>query len=105
LGAERAAGIWAQAGASDPGVSESELAFAIEAQPVRSGFAIAYDKLSRREQEVLSLLCQHLTDSEIAERLFIGRRTAETHVANVLRKLGVASRREAAAVATRQGLF
>lgn len=60
--------------------------------------------LTRREQEVLALLCQHLTDPEIAERLFLSPRTASNHVANILGKLGAANRREAIALATRHGL-
>jgi DNA-binding NarL/FixJ family response regulator len=60
--------------------------------------------LTRREHEVLGLLCQRLTDPEIAERLFISPYTASKHVSNVLGKLGVANRREAAAVAARHAL-
>jgi DNA-binding CsgD family transcriptional regulator len=60
--------------------------------------------LTRRELEVLALLCQHLTDPEIAERLFLSPRTASNHVANILGKLGAANRREAIALATRHGL-
>lgn len=60
--------------------------------------------LTRREGEVLALLCQRLTDAEIGERLFISPYTASKHVSNLLGKLGVANRREAAALAARSGL-
>jgi predicted ATPase/DNA-binding CsgD family transcriptional regulator len=60
--------------------------------------------LTRRERGILTLLCQRLTNPEIAERLFISPRTAGTHVANLLGKLGAANRREAAAIAMRLGL-
>jgi non-specific serine/threonine protein kinase len=61
--------------------------------------------LSQREREVLRLVAQRLTDKEIGEALFISPRTAMTHVSHILAKLGVASRREAAAVAARDGLI
>ena len=61
--------------------------------------------LTRRERDVLRLLCQRLTDPEIAEALFFSPRTASNHVANILAKLGVPNRREAAALAARHGLL
>jgi DNA-binding CsgD family transcriptional regulator len=60
--------------------------------------------LTVREQEVVTLLCAHLTAPEIAEKLFISERTVETHVANIYAKLGVATRREALVAAARLGL-
>ena len=61
--------------------------------------------LTRREREVLRLITDGLTDREIADRLFIARRTASKHVEGILTKLGVATRREAAAEARRLRLI
>jgi non-specific serine/threonine protein kinase len=62
-------------------------------------------RLSKREREVLALLCQRCTDQEIADALFISYRTATTHVTSIFNKLGVNARRDAAAVAVRAGLI
>ncbi|MCA9876363.1 MAG: tetratricopeptide repeat protein [Thermomicrobiales bacterium] len=63
----------------------------------------AYD-LTRRELEVLSLLAAHLSDREIADRLFLSPRTIERHVSNILLKLDTPNRRLAAARAVREKL-
>jgi DNA-binding CsgD family transcriptional regulator len=60
--------------------------------------------LTRREREILGLLCQRLTDPEIAAHLFISPKTAGYHVSNILSKLGATNRREAAAIAVRHAL-
>jgi DNA-binding CsgD family transcriptional regulator len=52
--------------------------------------------VSEREYEVLALLGDHLTNSEIASQLFISVRTVESHVSSLLRKLDVNDRRELA---------
>ncbi|MGZ4649886.1 MAG: helix-turn-helix transcriptional regulator, partial [Kineosporiaceae bacterium] len=53
--------------------------------------------LTARQAEVLALLGEGLSDADIAERLVLSRRTVEHHVAAILAKLGVATRRDAAA--------
>ena len=58
----------------------------------------------RSRREVLNLLANRLSDREIGSLLYIGTRTAEFHVANVIGKLGVTNRRETAAVASQRGL-
>jgi DNA-binding CsgD family transcriptional regulator len=60
--------------------------------------------LTPREQDVLRLLTAGKADREIAEALFVGTRTVETHVSNLLAKLGVHNRTEAAARAMQTGL-
>jgi DNA-binding NarL/FixJ family response regulator len=59
--------------------------------------------LSVRELEVLRLLVDGRSNPEIAEALFVSRRTAAAHVSNILRKLDAASRVEAVSEALRRG--
>jgi DNA-binding CsgD family transcriptional regulator/tetratricopeptide (TPR) repeat protein len=60
--------------------------------------------LTPREAEVLALVAAGRSNPEIAETLYITAKTASVHVSNILRKLSVASRGEAAALAHRRGL-
>ena len=62
------------------------------------------DSLTDREGEVLGLVARGLSNKEIAARLAITERTARTHVSNVLGKLGLASRTQAALYAVEHGL-
>ena len=57
----------------------------------------AFGGLTEREREVAGLIAQARTNREIADALVLGERTVETHVENILAKLGLGSRREVAA--------
>ncbi|MEW9547281.1 AAA family ATPase [Nonomuraea sp. NPDC050783] len=61
--------------------------------------------LTARELEVLRLVAEGLTNREIAERLFIAQKTVSVHVSNILAKLEVSTRTQAAASARRTGLL
>lgn len=62
------------------------------------------EPLTERETEVLRLLAQGLSNKEIAQALTIGEKTVKTHVSNILSKLNVPSRTQAALYAVRIGL-
>lgn len=63
-----------------------------------------YDTLSTREREVLQLAAEGLTSAAIGERLAIGKRTVETHRANLQRKLGVKTQADLVRFAVKKGL-
>jgi NarL family two-component system response regulator LiaR len=62
------------------------------------------EPLTERELDVLRLVAQGLSNQEIAETLFIGEGTVRTHVSNILSKLHLANRTQAALYALREGL-
>jgi DNA-binding NarL/FixJ family response regulator len=61
-------------------------------------------RLTRRERDVAALVARGLSNREIARELFVGERTIETHVGNILGKLGFATRAQIAAWAAASGL-
>lgn len=61
-------------------------------------------ELTGREREILQLLAEGLNNTQIAERLVLGRATVKTHVSNILSKLGVTNRVEAASFALQHNL-
>ena len=71
--------------------SLSELAFRYYAAGSKNTKETAYDSLTEREREVLHLLVQGYNNAQVAARLVISRRTAESHRANLMRKLGAAN--------------
>lgn len=82
-------------------LDEPELAQASAPRGARSQENI---QLSAREAEVLQLLAQGLSNREIAERLYLSRRTVEFHISRLLSKLDARNRTEAAFMASRLDL-
>lgn len=76
--------------------------FAAEAAEKRRA---AGDPLSEREREVLRLLAHGYTNQEIAKRLYVSVRTAETHRAHIMRKLRLSSRAELVRHALQHGML
>jgi NarL family two-component system response regulator LiaR len=66
--------------------------------------SIDEESLTNREEDVLKLLAQGLSNQEIADKLYISERTVRTHVSNILMKLHLVNRTQAALHALRDGL-
>jgi non-specific serine/threonine protein kinase len=106
LGDADFAAAWAagQTLRDEQAVAEAQAVLAVleaPAAPAATSPAPEMAILTPREQEVLALMCAHLQDKEIAERLFLSPRTVESHVSHILGKFGVSSRREVVALAAR----
>jgi DNA-binding CsgD family transcriptional regulator len=86
-------------GALEALARRGRLDLGVPASPAQDGAG-----LTPREQEVLRLVAAGRSNGQIAEALFISRKTASVHVSNILAKLGVHTRTEAAAAAHRLGL-
>jgi DNA-binding CsgD family transcriptional regulator len=73
-------------------------------QPLRLSASIrVYELLTEREVEVLHSIGEHLTNQEIADRLYISPLTVKRHASNIYDKLGVNSRRQAIVKAAELG--
>jgi predicted ATPase/DNA-binding CsgD family transcriptional regulator len=106
LGADVFAATWAL-GRALPLEQAIEEARAVTADSVvpEAADAAVEAGLTSRETDVLRLLARGMTDREIADSLFVSHRTVNAHVASILAKLGVSSRREAAALSRDLGLL
>lgn len=83
----------------------SERAIEIYMQKAEPAALDLYETLTAREREVLHLVAEGHTNAEIADRLFISRRTAETHRANLMRKLGLRSQTDLIRYALQRGIL
>lgn len=77
---------------------------AITSQPVEDKYSNIVEPLSPRELEVLALIVEGLSNQEVSDRLYISLATTKTHVRNILNKLAVNDRTQAAVQAMRRGL-
>ena len=84
-------------------VIEEEVSEKIQNQDYANQYFL-YEELTNREREVLDLIAQGKSNQEIAEILFITFKTVKTHVSNILAKLGVEDRTQAAIYAFKHGL-
>jgi DNA-binding CsgD family transcriptional regulator len=109
LGEARFSEAWA-AGLTIPpecGVAEARAALAALLAVLPASTpppAAAADGLTPRERDVLRLVVAGRSNPEIAEALFLSRRTVTTHLTRIFAKLGVQGRAEAAVYAVRHGL-
>jgi DNA-binding NarL/FixJ family response regulator len=83
----------------------SERAIQSYVEKADGGVRDAYDTLSGREREVLQLAAEGHNNSEIAARLFISRRTVESHRAKLFDKLGLHSQTDLVRYALRRGII
>jgi DNA-binding NarL/FixJ family response regulator len=88
------AGVLAALGSKDAAARQAQVASPGEAGTV----------LTPRELDVLKLVAQGLSNTDIAQRLYLSEHTVHRHLANILRKLGLSSRAAAAAWGVRTGL-
>jgi DNA-binding NarL/FixJ family response regulator len=72
-------------------------------QPATPGDLSMFDSLTQREREVLGLVASGLSNEDIAERLFLSRFTAKTHVNRIMTKLGVRDRAQLVVLAYQTG--
>jgi DNA-binding NarL/FixJ family response regulator len=83
----------------------SERALDLYAKKIEDTPEDPYEMLTTREREVLQMVAEGRTSTEIAERLFISPRTAEGHRANVMRKLGLQNQADLIRFALKRGIL
>ncbi|MCX6050311.1 MAG: response regulator transcription factor [Chloroflexi bacterium] len=85
-----------------PGIAQRLIHYFATPHPATP--ALLFPELTEREREILALMAQHLTNPEIADRLFISQKTVRNQVSNIFSKLQVADRAQAIIRAREAGL-
>lgn len=85
-------------------VLEAEVTGKVLSKMRHSGESKPHEELTRRELEILRLIAEGKTNQEIAEELFIAMKTVKTHITNILAKLDVDDRTQAAIYAHRNNI-
>ena len=83
---------------------DEAIAYAQRGRGQRRRSARGWDSLTPTELEVVKLVREGLSNPDIAERLFVSRKTVTTHLTHVFAKLGISSRSELAVAATHRGV-
>lgn len=95
---------WTSGAAASLQEIKREVASLMPPRRAPTSTAVPTNPLTRREQEVAGLVARGLSNREIARRLFVSPRTADTHIQHILGKLGFTSRTQVAVWAVRHGL-
>ena len=101
IGLDDFATAWAEGAKLSP---EAAIAYAARGRGERKRPGTGWASLTPSELEVVRLVGEHLTNPEIAARLFVSRATVKTHLVHIFSKLGIQSRSELAAEAVRRGV-
>ena len=99
MGRERVEAAWAEGARLSV---EEAVSYAQRGRGQRRRPSAGWASLTHAERQVVGLVAQGLTNPEIGEQLFVSRRTVQAHLYHVFAKLGVSSRAELAAEATRR---
>lgn len=101
LGPDRFEAAWAEGARLSV---EEAVSYAQRGRGQRRRPAAGWASLTRAERQVVGLVAEGLTNPQIGEQLFVSRRTVQAHLYRVFAKLGVSSRAELAAEATRRAI-
>ena len=101
LGADEFSAAWAEGAMLSP---EEAIAYAARGRGERRRPTTGWASLTPSELDVVRLVGEHLTNPEIAARLFVSRATVKTHLVHIFSKLGIESRSELVAEAIRRGI-